>query len=425
MQERTTRGGVMCCIKPINALNPILNIDAYILQRLCSPMPTRTINDSDWSHFAKLDLADPKFTQPGAIDLLLGAEVFPHILRDGRVFGKPNDPVAINTIFGYIIMGKYSQETPAYSTTLFAQTQTDLFAINETLKQFWDIEELPREHFMSPEDKLCETIFGKTHTRDETGRYIVELPFKNFANILENIEPAFDLENSRNIATRRFYSLENRLISNPSLYREYSKIIQEYLDADFQESVPHSLNSENGFYIPHHCVIKPEKLRIVYDASVKLNDGLSLNDSLLTGQKLQRDIVKLLLNFRIPNIVFTCDIKSMFTQIKVSEKHYKFQRIIWRFSKTEPLKEYIFKRVIFGLACSPFLANRTIVQLARDEKDRYPLGAQILENSIFVDDIATGVHTLDEAKELRNQLYEILRSGGFSLANGLVTRQNY
>ena len=43
--------------------------------------------------------------------------------------------------------------------------------------------------------------------------------------------------------------------------------------------------------MPHHCVLKDAstttKLRVVFDASAKTTTGLSLNDCLMVGPKLQ------------------------------------------------------------------------------------------------------------------------------------------
>jgi hypothetical protein len=56
------------------------------------------------------------------------------------------------------------------------------------------------------------------------------------------------------------------------------------------------------FYLPHLAVIKESssstKTRIVFDASRKSSNGVSLNDTLLTGPAMQSDIVDKLLNFR-------------------------------------------------------------------------------------------------------------------------------
>lgn len=130
---------------------------------------------------------------------------------------------------------------------------------------------------------------------------------------------------------------------------------------------------------------------------------------------MQKDIASILLNFRIHSVVFTCDIKSMFTQILVAEKHRDYQRILFRFNSNESVTDYRLKRVTFGLSCSPFLANRTIIQLARDEKLKYPLAAKVLENDFYVDDCCSGTYSVNQAKLIRDELIQILKTAGFEL----------
>ncbi|KAJ8909471.1 hypothetical protein NQ315_012784 [Exocentrus adspersus] len=271
-------------------------------------MPTTLLNYKSWSHIVNINHADPQFYHPGAIDIILGADVFPNILLQGRIAGKAGEPTAINTVFGWILMGTVQSNTylNTNTTSLFAHTaDTDLSFLDSSIKRFWELEEVPTYKSVSPDDELCETIFKNTHFRTETGRYVVELPFKLS-------EPQFDFDASRSLALRRFTSLEKRLLKTPD------------------DSVT-------------------TKLRIVYDASAKLS-SYSLNDTLLSGPKLQRDLVKILLNFRLHSVAFTSDIKGMFTQILVAEKHRNYQRILWRFSPNESISDFRLKRVTFGLS---------------------------------------------------------------------------
>ena len=57
-------------------------------------------------HLSDLKPADSDFRTPARIDLLLAAEVFMSILRDGRRTGPQGSPSAINTYFGWVLFGK-------------------------------------------------------------------------------------------------------------------------------------------------------------------------------------------------------------------------------------------------------------------------------------------------------------------------------
>lgn len=138
----------------------------------------------------------------------------------------------------------------------------------------------------------------------------------------------------------------------------------DYLDSGHMSIASHLFKSNKVFYLPHHCVTKPDslttKLRVVFDASQKYSQGISLNDSLYVVPKSRNDSVSLLIHFRIDFITFTAYIQQMFIQISISPKHSNHQRIFWRFSKDDPIEEYYLNTVTFRVASSPYLANTVI-----------------------------------------------------------------
>lgn len=163
-------------------------------------------------------------------------------------------------------------------------------------------------------------------------------------------------------ALRRFIHLENRLYKNPEIRSVYSNSIKEYIEIQIISYVDFAdYQSTSAFYLPHHCVIKPDsvstKLRIVFDASAKSSNGFSLNDVLFPGPKLHQDLPELLLRFRTYPLVYICDIKQMYSQIFIRPEHRKYRRFLWRFSKTENIKEYVLNRVTFGVSSAPSFKN--------------------------------------------------------------------
>lgn len=111
--------------------------------------------------------------------------------------------------------------------------------------------------------------------------------------------------------------------------------------------------------LPHHCVQKLDsyttKMRVVFNASDKYASGTSLNDTLFIGSKLQKDIAKVLLSFRLHKIVFTGDIKQMYRQILINREQQRYQRIFWRFSSSGLLKSTHFIPLPMELLLLPFL----------------------------------------------------------------------
>ena len=89
------------------------------------------------------------------------------------------------------------------------------------LQLFWVIESLLELKSLTPDKLLCESIFENTYERNESGRYVVALPF---------IPDAPPPGESRDTAIARFHKLEYKLERNPQLKRDYHACLQEYLD---------------------------------------------------------------------------------------------------------------------------------------------------------------------------------------------------
>ena len=75
-------------------------------------------------------------------------------------------------------------------------------------------------------------------------------------------------------------------------------------------------------YLPHRAVVKSEwkttKVRVVFDASLKLSEEPSLNDLLYAGPCLLPKLYEILLRFRRGKIALVADMKQAFLQIEVN-----------------------------------------------------------------------------------------------------------
>lgn len=404
----TAKGVAECSIRSGDPDRPPLKVDAIVLPKICVKTPHVSVPRMAWEHINNLKLADPSFGVPKEIDLLLGAELFPTIFQNGILAGKEGEPVALNTIFGWVLMGKVHCASPNSSLVSFA-TSVD-FSLESTLKNFWELEEVPTVKSLSSEEIYCENVFAENHHRDTTGRYVVPLPFKELA-------PCFG--DSYSLAYRRFMQLERRLRNDTSLRVAYNDFMLDYLNSRHMELVPKEMIDDISYYIPHHYVVKPQstttKLRVVFDASARPHKSMSSNDSLLTGPKLQQNLVTILLNFRIHAVAFVTDIKQMYRQILVDKIFRDYQRILFRFSPEDSIEVYRLNTVTYGVSSAPYLALRTLQQLARDEGRNFPLAAEILKASIFVDDVVCGCSSVEEARVIQQQLIELLSRGGFEL----------
>jgi len=137
-----------------------------------------------------------------------------------------------------------------------------------------------------------------------------------------------------------------------------------------------------SFYLSHHEVIRENslitKLRVVFNGSSISSTGLSLNDLLHTGAKLQQDLFDVLIWFRQFRYVFSTDVEKMYRQIKVHSEDWNFQRILW-LDQSHNIVMYQLTTVTYGLVCAPFLALRTLNQLVIDEGAKFPQAVPILQ----------------------------------------------
>lgn len=398
-------GDVTCSVGMNDKI--LFTLDMHVISKICGDQPIAKLNTSGWSHIKSLPLADRGFDVPGPIDLLFGADVFAESLLNERIKGNSNQPTAFNSVFGWLLLGKTRLDcTTLVHTSLDIDNQ-----LNSLVQQFWQLDFIPKPSLLSPDELRCEQNFVSTHLRDASGRYIVRLPFQN------DSEPIF--EGSRDVALRRFYSVERRLSRDPNLRAQYVDFMSDYIDAGHMSLVPADELGTGKYYIPHHCVLRPDsvttRLRVVFDASAKDLHSRSLNDSQLTGPKLQPNILEIILHFREHNVVFMCDARQMYRQILISPEHRDYQRIFWRASPNDSLQEYRLNTVTYGVSSSPFLACRTLLQLAEDEGDSYPTAKNIVLSDVYIDDVVTGCDTFNKAKEAKNELIALFKLGGFQL----------
>ena len=82
---------------------------------------------------------------------------------------------------------------------------------------------------------------------------------------------------------------------------EYVKFLSGYKDLGGMSEVESASVVYQDYFIPHHAVIRESsvtsKIRIVYDASMKTDSGLSLNDTQYVGPTIQNDLISIFLRF--------------------------------------------------------------------------------------------------------------------------------
>ncbi|XP_076763724.1 uncharacterized protein LOC143431095 [Xylocopa sonorina] len=382
-------------------------LDFLVLNRITRAMPSIPVDRTKFEIPRNIILADPEFYKSSEVDLLIGVKLFYKLLCVGQITLKNlSDVVLQKTQLGWIVAGEINGSSLQTRLQCFCTSSTPSDA---NLTRFWELEEIPLKRVLSSEEQACENHFKDSIQRNSKGRYVVRLPFNNNKK---------NLGESRSIALRRFYFLEKKFQRDPALKEKYCEFLAEYHKLN-DMSLAEPNDAKNNFYFPHHAVMRADsittKIRVVFDGSAKTSSGTSLNDSLMVGPTIQDDLFSILNRFRSHRYALTADIEKMYRQILVHPDDAAYQRILFRKNPEENIREFTLNTVTYGTSCAPFLAIRTLHQLASDERAQHPMAATVLTRDFYVDDLLTGANTIQEAIALRDELIALLQKGGFPL----------
>lgn len=167
-----------------------------VLDRITDQLPSEFLTIKLPKSRKSLSLADPNFFKPGPIDALLGADVVQEILEEGLLRLPNHRIIAQKSVLGWLLSGKVklTNSIPLHLTGNVTDDEMNFEKFSQQLQSFWEIENVGPGNVLDLDDQLCEEYFLATYYRDESGRFVVRLPFKSgFRNYIR-------LGNSRNVA---------------------------------------------------------------------------------------------------------------------------------------------------------------------------------------------------------------------------------
>lgn len=213
------------------------------MKHITNRLPATSFNKLKMKIPPNLKLADPSFHLPGDIDILISATVFWESLCVGQIKATEDHPVIQKTLFGWTLGGAIrdpgANQAPK-SCNLVTNHQLD-----EGLTRLWESERISERSNYTHEDKLCEEHFTRTHRRDPDGRFVVQLSFKD-----GSIE---QLGESRDMALRRFHSLERKLSKNSELRRQYIKFLEDYQRLGHMEKITARMPPDRILFAASSC----------------------------------------------------------------------------------------------------------------------------------------------------------------------------
>ena len=391
-------------------------IGARVLDSICDKLQAVdwSLMKEKWSHLSNIHF--PKIEGRGTVDVLLGAD-HPELgiaLEERR--GQAGEPVARRTPLGWTCIGAMevfpqlvmSEDRSKVGSVSTYNILTDR-QLDESLRRLWEMDVISngKSDGLSPEEREIVDRVEKSRCF-VGGHYQLAIPWRHERPSLPN-----NFEEAR----KRLFSLEKALLKKPKLATQYCEGMQSNIDKGYLKKVTHWNVEDRAWYLPHFPVVREDKettkVRIVFDSAAKCR-GVSLNDQMDAGPKLQRDIFDILVKFRHGLVALMGDIKEMFSQVLLEPKDRAFHRILWRgFDMSAPIEVYESTRVTFGDKASPFLAQYILQKHAEENQAEFTLAAQAILASTYMDDILASVEDCHLGIQLRQELTELLKKAGF------------
>jgi len=366
---------------------------------ICLPSLKQHIPSNEFS----FDTADAHVTvnPPEKIEVIIGCDNYNKIVC-GETVKLADNLFALNTRSGWAALGAL-ETSSSYISSCIAVDTLSIFP-DVALEQYWKTETMEYDDVAINNDLLKDPV------PMPNGRYQVSFPWKPGKIMWSSYE---------NEALNRLKFVLKRLKSE-KLLSEYDEIIKNYVKNDIAEKVPKQETGGQIRYLPHHPVVRRDKsstkVRSVLDASAKRgSNDLSLNDCLYEGDNYLKNLMGVLLRFRVNLYAMTGDIEKAFLQLELDPKDRDSVRFFWFEEKlTQDLPTsnpvaYRMKRLPFGIKSSPYLLCSTLNQHIKLFSDKYPKTTECLSQNLYMDDFVFTASTPQKAEEIRNQSVDILR----------------
>jgi hypothetical protein len=395
-----------------------IEISCFTMDKICDPLsgcdidPRRFFPSIDPCMFAENFPADCF-----EIDVLLGIEYLHLIDFHCKVSANNCNShngkglMAFSSPIGFLIGGPLKTDKRDEHSSSYL-----------TIENFWNLESLglvDSPTHDNEDDRYVRDHFSRNITFcPEENRYVVRFCFRKTKDMLKS---------NYDIALRRLQSTERRLAKDAERAAVFGEQVRELLRRDWVEEV--DVQSSNvlpekatgTFYLPTSIVERPDaestKNRLVFDGSCRTVDGMRVNDVLFPGPKTQSDILNILLGLRMHRVVLKADISKMFHQVVLHPADRDFVRFLWRdLDPQKPVRVMRWKRLPFGLNQSPFLAIATVQWHVKYHEMEFHNAAAALQKCLYVDDYIGGVDSVEEAKELRQEISVLMNVGGFHFA---------
>ena len=115
-------------IVPLNVItsNKTITIEAICTPDICDPLTNQNVKavSTNYNHLKNLKLADSSNTDTKSVNILIGLDYYYLFVTGDIIRGEPNEPIVLNSIFGWILCGTFVETTQANFSV------TDLFRVD-------------------------------------------------------------------------------------------------------------------------------------------------------------------------------------------------------------------------------------------------------------------------------------------------------
>jgi hypothetical protein len=247
-----------------------MQISVNIVPLISGEMQRRPIDELSCDKvneiLSSVQLADdlPRESEISPIEVLIGNDYYLDFVN-GEKIEVQEGLYLLASKFGWILSGRtkdrYNESYPETSMLILTQSscinKTNVFTTIDSsmpskteLEDFWNIESIGivDKHSTSDDDIAMEH-FKETLIYNKN-RYSVTWPWKSDCP---------DLPTNRELALGRLRSVVNRMKGKPETLQKYDNVIQEQFNKGIIEKVITNENDGVVHYLPHHCVITPQK----------------------------------------------------------------------------------------------------------------------------------------------------------------------
>jgi hypothetical protein len=262
------------------------------------------------------------------------------------------------------------------------------------------------------ENAEYEVILRKLRLDVDRKRWVAGYPF----NIM--VERLIDNYNqARGLMSR----METRLLKKGRL-SEFNQQFQDNVDRGAFKPFPKEKADQYKGPVNYISMVEAFKtgphattpLRICMNSSMKQPkpSGVSLNDCLLKEPSALADLYTVTLGIREHKVPFTKDISKFYQCVEADEAAQHVRRILWRFGdRSQEPTVFVTTRVNYG--DQPAIAIAAVRETATRFGEGRERAAWFLKNRTYVDDATGGSSSLEAAKQVSQDMEDILENGGF------------